>query len=112
MAITADNLRAEVGADSTVPATKLDSLIAVAKAELDEYTLDKLGDIPPEVFDRAHLLVAAEMWHQDQAPNGVLNQQYDLGDGTISSTPIRIGSDPLRPAYSVLARWMPGAVIG
>lgn len=106
MAVTAEDLARHINARADTPG--LDDLLATAATLLQQYVADAIEDVPDETFDRAHLLVAAELHFQDQAPNGVLNQQYDVGDTTVS-TPIRINRDPLTPAYPVLRLWMPGA---
>lgn len=109
MVITLEQLRDFVRtADGEDFDTELQSCIDVTDKLLDELLEDALETVPEEVRDRAHLLSAAEMFNQGQAPNGVLNQQYD--DGT--SAPIRIGADPLRPAYPLVGRYLPGAIVG
>lgn len=118
MTINVGTLRSAVGASSDE--LNLQAIVDAAKAVLDEYLEDRLVDattsepmvVPDATYDRAHLVVAIEMFNQDKAPNGVLNQVYDLGGGDVSSTPVRIGADPLRPAYPLLARYMPAATIG
>lgn len=103
MAIDSDTLRRKVGASSTVSAEDLDALINAAGDLLIGYVGD--AEVPDTVLDRAHLAVAVEMYHQDKAPNGILNQQYDNGDGSVA---VRIGRDPLTPAYPLLRQWVSG----
>lgn len=96
-------LRAFVGAGSSQDGELLACLETTGEL-LDRYLedVDEADPVPEQVRDRAHLLAAAEMFHQGQAPNGFLNQQFE--DGT--TTPVRVGSDPLRPAYPLLTRWV------
>lgn len=109
---TTANLRRLVGAGAAITDATLQEYLDEAAGELGPYVEDKIVEaIPDGTFGRAQLIVAVEMYNQDKAPNGILNQQYDAGDGLVS-TPIRIGSDPLRPAYPILARYMPGAIVG
>lgn len=113
MALTVDDVKNAVKSDASDDAL-VQSCFTAADELLEQYVEDQITDegIPEAVMDRAHLLVAVEMFNQTKAPNGVLNQTYDFGEGDITSTPIRISADPLRPAYAVLSRWMPGATIG
>src|SRR5689334_6742053 len=106
MAVTRDNLLAEV---NTTPQdnTVLDKSLAASKALLDKYVAefadDPVDGVPGEVFDEAWLAVAVDMFNRHQAPNGVLNQQYDLADGGVAAAAVRISSDPLRAARPLLA---------
>lgn len=104
MPVSVSDLRAHLRASSAVPDTALQLLLDSSSEILDVYIGDV--EVPDSAKDRALLLTATEMYHQDKAPNGVLNQQFDVGDGTITSTPVRIGSDPLRTARAVLALWV------
>lgn len=108
MALDAATLRTFVAASSSeAPDAALDDLLATAEVLVESYTedLDAEIEIPAPILERAQLLVAAELWNQDQAPNGFLNQQFESPDG-MTSAPVRIGTDPLRPAYALLARWV------
>lgn len=86
----------------------LDAL-ADANAMVDEYVAEQAPEgfeVPDSIHDRAVLRCAVELFNQDKAPNGVVNQQYDLGNGEVSSTPIRIGRDPMTGARAILdAAW-------
>lgn len=108
MAVTQERLRNFVGA-STSDNDELDSCLAATKDLLDEHLedVDPASAVPVNVYDRAHLLAAAEMFNQGKAPNGFLNQQFE--DGT--EVPVRIGADPLRPAYPLLSKWVPPVTI-
>jgi hypothetical protein len=105
MAVDVTTLRRKVGAGATVYDADLQSILDAASALLTEYVGD--AEIGDAILDRAQLLVAAEMFHHDKAPNGIVNQQYDTADGT-GVTPIRIGRDPLAPAYPLLAPFVSG----
>lgn len=52
--------------------------------------------VPQELFDQAVLMVASELFHRRNAPNGI-TQFADLGGGAI-----RVGKDPMSPAYNLL----------
>lgn len=97
--VTATQLRAFVntGDDHDV---ELQSCLDTCR-ELIEAYIDG-AKVPDRIYGRALLLAAAEMFNQGQAPNGVVNQQYD----DAVEVPVRIGSDPLRPAYPLLSRWV------
>lgn len=121
-AVTWDSLRSEVGADSSLE-TVLTRCVDVAlplvtrhvfgsEAVPTDYPDDAalnaalvLKKIPRVVWDEAHLVTAAELFHQRKAPNGVLNQQYATGDGS-GSVPVRISRDPLKPARALLHEWL------
>lgn len=117
MSVTATQLRDFVAVSATeVSDTALEGYVATATALVDEYLRDVPVTVPPEeptvpvaIRDRAELLVAAEMFTQDQAPNGFLNQQFDTTDGLVTQ-PVRISSDPLRPAYPLLSSWVPPVI--
>lgn len=115
----AADLRKLVGVSTSEASdSDLDGYLSVAASMVDEYLTggEAVGAVPyavpGPVLDRAYLLVAAEMFNQDQAPNGILNQQYDVEGGGTVAAPIRLNSDPMRPAYAVLARWVPPVTIG
>lgn len=107
MALDAATLRTFIAASvSGAPDETMDALIDNADVLVESYIEDLPADtVPATILERAKMLVAAELWNQDQAPNGVLNQQYESPDGMVDA-PIRIGTDPLRPAYALLARWV------
>lgn len=112
MAINADQLRAEVNAGpvdaSSVDDTYLDNCISVANELLKQYAgAEYITDIPTVVAEKAWLAVAVEIFNQRRAPNGVLNQTFQTFEGT-QAAPVRISADPLRPAYSLLERWVIG----
>src|SRR5688572_14333953 len=102
MAVTADQLRVHAKVSASVTDAVLNQCIAVADELLKTYI--GVNVVPPATLERANLLAANECLQQNIAPNGVLNQQYDQGD---ASTPLRIGRDPLNPAYPLLAAYVP-----
>lgn len=112
MAITLPDLRTEVGATSSDDAA-LQRILDAAKARLDQYVqsysdawVDATNTgVPDAVFDEAWLAVAVDAWNRHQAPNGYLTQQFDLPDGSTSSAPVRVSTDPLRAARPLLAPW-------
>jgi hypothetical protein len=115
----ASDLRALVGVSPSEAADgDLDGYLSVAAALVDEHlTGGEAADavpytVPDAVLDRAYLLVAAEMFNQDQAPNGILNQQYEVEGGGTVSAPVRLSADPMRLAYALLSRWVPPVTIG
>ena len=111
MAVTAAELRTEVGAGSTVPDAVLDRLIEVADALVGEYVASAAEGVtvPEPMIDQAWLACAVELFNLRKAPNGVLNQQYAAVDsGGVQSVPIRISGDPLRPVRPLLSTWIGG----
>lgn len=114
MAIDIDVLRSEVGATPESDDT-LTTVLAASEVLLDKYVAENANDadtvVPPEVYDEALLAMAVDMFNRHQAPNGVLNQQFGSVDG-VATTPIRIGSDPLRPARALLAMWCTEVAFG
>lgn len=52
--------------------------------------------VPTEIHDQAVLMVSSELFHRRNAPNGI-SQFADIGGGAI-----RVGKDPMAPAYNLL----------
>jgi hypothetical protein len=103
MAVTAAELRAHAKvSETTAPDSVLNQCIATAGEQLKTYVGTNV--VPAATMARAELLVANECLQQNLAPNGVLNQSYDQGDGSV---PLRIGRDPLSPAYPLLSQYVP-----
>ena len=111
MAVSAEKLRAELNAgsgDGSVSLEVLQECVDAADYLLREYAgADYLIDIPEPVSERAWLAVAVELFNQRKAPNGVLNQTFRTLEGTVAA-PVRIGADPLRPAYGILQSYVVG----
>lgn len=97
MTVDATKLRNKARVGGQVTDAELNDCIESAAELLKELIGRKV--VPPKTYDRAWLLVANEMLQQDMAPNGLVNQQFDNGTEAI---PIRIGRDPLTPAYPIL----------
>lgn len=104
MAVDLDRLRTFVNAGAEND-DELNECLAVAAVLVTSHLGVAITDVPPVVLDRVTLLVAAEMFNQGRAPNGILNQQFDEAVGFT-----RVGSDPLRPAYALLAQYIPPRV--
>lgn len=110
---TAADLRAELNAGAAATGGPSDDLLTrcinVADELLKQYagtdyrTGSALG-IPITVAESAQLAVAVEIFNQRKAPNGVLNQAFSSDAG--GPLAVRIGADPLRPAYGLLSRWV------
>ena len=105
MAISTNRLATEVGA-GTEHETVLEECVAISQELLLQYDQQQGAEVPDAVFDRAWLTVAVDLFNVSQAPNGVLNQQFDTGDGSVSTVPIRISRDPLAGAYPLLALYV------
>lgn len=107
MTVTKEQVRAKLGASiASVPDDDVDLALSVAGALITAHVGE--ANVPIDVLDRAKLLVAVEQINQDKAPNGVVNQAYATGEGDVVSTPVRIGRDPMKPAYPILAPWVSG----
>ena len=102
MAITSDDLRAEVGAGTSVQDSVLQRCVALAEELVRTYaTPEVYPTLPTVISEQAVLSVAVEVFNQRRAPNGVLTQQFATPDGSVG-VPVRVGADPLRPAYPIL----------
>ena len=115
MAIDIDVLRKEVNT-SAADDVLLTRCLVLATTLVVTYLADNLeaedvAAVPSNVHDQAVLTAAADLFHQSKAPNGVAMQEYDVGDGDVSATPIRISRDPLRGARPVLDMYV-GPAIG
>lgn len=62
--------------------------------------------VPPSVWARAVVEVAADLYHRQAARNGVVI--FDGGETGVDT--VRIGADPLRPAWPLLRPYL-GPVI-
>lgn len=109
MAVTATMLREEVKANTATTDAQLNGDINVADTLLRKHIEDggaEYASLPITIVEKAWLLVAAEVFHQRRAPNGVLNQTYASPDGGSNAVPVRIGADPLHPAIPLLKHWL------
>lgn len=112
MAITVAQVRAEVGAGSSTSEEYLSAILEQAEERLAEY-VGALADgvtIPELSFDEAVLACAVEIFNIRRAPNGVLNQTFDTGEGSVA-VPVRISGDPLRPVRPLLSPWIGGLTV-
>lgn len=111
MTVTATQLRSWVNAQGQAAAQEdLQACVDQATALVTKYVEDNCGDPiywpDPSIRDRATLEVAADLWNRKSAPNGIVNQQFNIGTGDLGSTPIRISRDPLAAARPILAPWV------
>ena len=106
MTVTDDELRLRVNAGPADDQLVSDSLITAGELVDNYITEQGIADleVPAAVHDRAVLRCAIDLFNQDKAPNGIVNQQYDLGQGDIPSAPIRISRDPMIGARALLDR--------
>lgn len=110
MAVDINDLKLRIKTSNASDVPLLTDALAEAQERILSYIADsgkQLADIPETAVDRATLRCAVALFWQDKAPNGVVNQQYDLGDGEIASTPVRIGLDPMKGARAALNQWIP-----
>ena len=104
MAVTVDDLANLVGTRLADPA--LAPCLAFGQAVVAKFTSTvTAGDIPDAVLDEAVLTAAADQFQRRNAPNGVLNQVYDNGNGAI---PVRISRDPFSSIKPILRPWVAG----
>lgn len=106
MTVDVTTVRRKLNAGVTVSNDDIQAAINVAQALVSKAIGE--ADVPGSVVDRAVTLVAIEQVNQEQAPNGVLNQQWESGAGEISSVPVRISRDPMKAAEALLAPWISG----
>jgi hypothetical protein len=71
------------------------SCLTAGQALVTKY-LGAVTTVPSEIQDQAVLMVASELYHRRNAPNGI-SQFADMGGGAI-----RVGKDPMAPAYNLL----------
>lgn len=106
MTVSIDTIRTRINASATtVSDDDINDAILAAVTLVNNYIGAVVIDVT--VTDRATAIVAVEMLQQEQAPNGVLNQQYDFVDGA-RSVPIRIGRDPMAQARPILDPFVTG----
>lgn len=116
MAVTKEQVRSEVNASAAaISDDKIEAEIDLATVLVNGYLGGPMDGsapdplpVPEAAYDKAIVVVAVESINQSNAPNGVLNQVYDVGVGDQSVTPVRVSRDPLKPAYPVLAPWVSG----
>lgn len=103
MAVTVDDLRELVNSGPSDDAV-LDRCLAFGRSVVDSVTALATQEIPEGVLDEAILTAASDHFQRRKAPNGVLNQVFDAGDGVV---PIRIGGNPADSVRTLLAAWLP-----
>lgn len=109
MTVDITKLQLRAGTSSAGDVQLLTEALAEAIERVRAYIQDsgkQTSQIPPTAVDRAVIRCALALFNQDKAPNGVLNQQYDLGNGEIASTPTRISQDPMKGARAALSQWI------
>jgi len=62
------------------------------------------ASVPAAVHDQAVLMVASELFHRRQAPNGITQ----FADATGQA--VRLGKDPMAPVYALLMPYIGFAV--
>lgn len=102
MAVAVTDLKAYVGAGDEHTAV-LASSLQVAAELISKYVGG--AAVPDNVLDRCTLMVAADLFERRNAPNGIVNQQYQSFDG-VGQAPARIARDPLAGVYALLGRYV------
>lgn len=113
MTVTKEQLRTEVGT-TAADDDLLERCLLEATEDVTTYLEDNdvvVADLEEINFDRAVRTAAADAFYLAKAPNGVANQEYDIGNGEVASSPVRIGRDPLRGARKALELYV-GPAIG
>lgn len=112
MSVTASKLTSYVGASEGEQGDMIAGCLAEAQALVDRYNVkaDDLGgyvpsNAPEVIVDRAVLEVAADLWNRRNAPNGVMNAQFENFGGDQGAA-VRIARDPMQAAYKILGRWV------
>ncbi|MEU4386774.1 hypothetical protein [Promicromonospora sp. NPDC023805] len=106
MAVTAQNLLTEAGADETdLPLAE--RCVPLALSFVTQYQLEsdpeELITVPPIVVDEAVLRCAEDIFTRSKSTNGVMMTNFEgAEDGGVV---VRIGRDPLAPVYPIFRRW-------
>lgn len=112
--VTAEQVRAFVNGDRS-DLVAIEACLTYADEALAKHLADDNFDtaepIPDVVLERALIVLAAEVFSQQQAPHGIVNEQY-ASEGEAASTPIRITRNPMPVVYPILALWSDGPAIG
>lgn len=109
MAVDIDALKLRAKTSSPADVTLLQDALDEAVQRIDDYiSKSKVTGVPELAQDRAVLRCALTLFWQDKAQNGVLNEQYDLGDGQLTSAPAMISMDPMKMARAALSQWIVG----
>lgn len=116
MPITAEQVRVEVNAKNTAEnMTMFGEVVVEAEGYVDTYlrdnlTDDEISELPPWAIDKAVLVTAVDLYGHRKARNGVINEPYDAGDGTVAQSSIRISRDPLAAAQQALGPYVIPAI--
>lgn len=100
MAVTLEQFKAYVG---TKDATDFPQLCLTSGHQLVTNKVKGYA-VPAAIHDQAVLMVASELFHRRQAPNGI-TQFADFGGNAV-----RLGKDPMAPAYALLLPYIGYAV--
>jgi hypothetical protein len=106
MALTIEDLRLRTGAgtgDNTLLQDALDDATDMVTEFIEDCGKSIGDDVSVRIYERAVLRCATSLYNQDKAPKGVVNEQYDMGNGDIASAPAQIGLDPMKSARALLA---------
>ena len=103
MTVNVLTLRDFIGGTPT-DVSLLDDCLLQATALIAKYVGDNV--VPVSVLDRAHIEVAADLYHRRNAPNGVVNAQFALADGGLGGQAVRVTRDPMKSAYPLLRPWV------
>ena len=105
MSVSATDLAALVNSGASDSAV-IARCLAFGQSVVETYTqrVPETVVIPAEILDEAVLTAAADQFQRRKAPNGVLNQVFDNGDGIV---PVRISRDPYDSIRHLLSPWVP-----
>lgn len=109
MPVDATALRQELNAGEDVTNQQLQDCVDFAAALVDSYIADNLDDptvVPDAAKNRAILRTAVDDFNASQAPNGILNQEFNTGSGDVVTAPLRVNRDPLAAARGLLSLWV------
>jgi hypothetical protein len=101
MAVTLSEFKDYVG---TKDATDFPQSCLTAGHALVTNYIGTVTTVPTEIHDQAVLMVSSELYHRRNAPNGIA-QFADFGGGAV-----RVGKDPMSPAYNLLLPFVGHAV--
>jgi len=102
MAVALTDLKEYVGVTSTSKDALLTDCLEDATALLNKYMGSAV--VPTNIVDRCTLMVAYDLYERRNAPNGIVNTQFQGADGQPATA--RIARDPLQGVYPILSRWV------
>lgn len=106
MTLDIERVRKRCGAptsDNTLLTEALDDATDLVTEFIEKCGKAVGDDVSVRLYERAVIRCAVSLYNQDKAPKGVVNEQYDLGNGDIASTAAQIGLDPMKSARALLA---------